>query len=209
MIRNDDAYWTLDGAGTAETKVKGSRFLGFVCPVQTRNEVETHLQRIRKKYYDATHHCYAFRIGAGGEDFRASDGGEPTGTAGKPILDAIDGQNLTDVFCLITRYFGGTKLGTGGLARAYGDCAAITLGAVKRIQKFVNISSWLTFPYKLTGTVMSILSARECQIAETRYSEDTKMLIQIRMSQREALMRQLKEATAGKIVIDPVEEDGH
>lgn len=209
MIRNDDAYWTLEGEGSAETKVKGSRFIGFACPVQTRDEVETHLQGIRKKYHDATHHCYAFRLGADGKDFRTSDGGEPTGTAGKPILDALDGQQLTDVFCLVTRYFGGTKLGTGGLARAYGDCAAITLDAATRIHKFVYFSFRLSFPYALTGTVMSIISARECQIAETRYGEDTEMLIRVRRSQGEALIRQIKEATAGKIGIHPVEGDGH
>jgi uncharacterized YigZ family protein len=208
MEKDADAYWTLDGEGHAELKVKGSRFIGFACSIRTRDDAETQLEKIRKKYFDATHHCFAYRIGSKGQDFRASDGGEPSGTAGKSILDVIEGRGLTDVFCLVTRYFGGTKLGTGGLARAYGQCAVNTLEAARRIRKYVLDSFRLSFPYSLTGAVMPLLSLNDCRIVETRYGEYTELVIQVRRSLTETLGGQLQEATAGKIILCPVETGG-
>lgn len=111
-----DNFFTLPGVVSGETKVKRSRFIGHASPIQGIDQIESFLSRIRTAYYDATHCCFAYRLGSGDQTtFRTSDGGEPSGTAGRPILEAIENHGLTDVICTVTRYFGGTKLGTGGL----------------------------------------------------------------------------------------------
>ena len=127
-----DSYKTVSAPNEHEIdKIKGSRFLGFVCPVQDEEQALQHVEALRKRFYDARHWCWAYRLGRGRDVFRYQDDGEPSGTAGRPILQEIDGRELTDVLVVVVRYFGGTKLGTGGLARAYGDAARATLGSAE------------------------------------------------------------------------------
>jgi len=204
-----DAYWTLDGETGAEMRVKGSRFIGYASSVDSPEEADEHLRVIRKKYHGATHHCFAYRIGTDGEIFRRSDDGEPSGTAGKPILEALAGRNLTDALCIVTRYFGGVKLGTGGLARAYGACAAQTLDAAKVVLKHIHVSFRMIFPYDATGTVMSLLSGAGSRIIETHYGEDTEILIRVPRALAEDLSFRLREATGGKVTLYPVTGGGH
>ena len=120
-----DEYVTLKGESGGELKVQGSRFISTAYSAGSAEEVEKIVAARRKKYHDASHHCYAYRLGPGGETFRINDDGEPSGTGGRPILAAIDREGLTDTLVMVTRYFGGIKLGTGGLARAYGQAARI------------------------------------------------------------------------------------
>jgi len=129
-------YLTLSGPGNAQTRVLGSRFLGTASPVSSENDVTSRLEEEKKRYHDATHWCYAFRLRDGESAVeRASDAGEPHGTAGSPILREIRRRELIDCLVIVTRYFGGTKLGTGGLARAYGQCAASALDAAPIVRK--------------------------------------------------------------------------
>ena len=118
-----DTYLTIGGYARAEIKIKGSRFIAEAMPVARVEAAEKEIAAVCKREFNATHHCTAYRIGPNGDVFRYNDDGEPSGTAGIPILRQIDGRSLTDTLVVVTRYFGGTKLGTGGLIRAYGDAA--------------------------------------------------------------------------------------
>jgi uncharacterized YigZ family protein len=197
-----DEFHTLKAKASAETRVKGSRFIGYAAPVENREDAEAFIQSISKKHHDAAHNCYAYRIGFGDNSgFRYSDAGEPSGTAGRPILDAIDGRDLTNTICVVARYFGGTKLGTGGLARAYHDCASSTLDAGTVIVKFVTDSLHIRYPYDLTGVVMKLLSKLGCDIEETIYENEPEMHVRIRLSEIDRFQRELIDATAGKAKI--------
>jgi uncharacterized YigZ family protein len=129
-------YLTLSGPGSAQTRVLGSRFLGTASPIVGEDDVTRRLEEEKRRYHDATHWCYAFRLRDGRtSNERASDAGEPHGTAGTPILREIRRRELLDCLVIVTRYFGGTKLGTGGLARAYGECAALALDAAPIVRR--------------------------------------------------------------------------
>ncbi|MCP4685670.1 MAG: YigZ family protein, partial [bacterium] len=126
----DDSYLTIKRESKIDTKVKGSRFIGETFKVANVAEALEKLDEVRKREYNATHHCYAYITGLGREQvFKYSDDGEPSGTAGRPIYDIIAGADVTSILCVVTRYFGGTKLGTGGLVRAYGETAREALKA--------------------------------------------------------------------------------
>ena len=138
-MNSPDNYFTIKNRAETELKIKGSKFVGQAEQCTTEDEAESFLNSIRKKYYDASHHCFAFRLGIGKEmKFRFSDAGEPTGTAGKPIYDQIAGKTLTNLIIVVTRYFGGTKLGTGGLTHAYSESAAITIEKAGIKEQFIT-----------------------------------------------------------------------
>jgi uncharacterized YigZ family protein len=201
-----DSYLTLKGLCVHEIKVKGSRFIGTAEPVETRFSAEQILNNIQKKYYNATHHCFAYRLGPGESiQFRYSDDGEPSGTAGKPILDVLDGRQLVNVICIVTRYFGGTKLGTGGLVRAYGRCARETIARAAVVEKWLTSDLTLIFDYELIGTVMSVLARYECRHLGTEYQEKTTMKIAVRRSQTEKFMAEMVNQTAGRIAFNSIE----
>ena len=164
-------------------------------------EAEQIIASRKKKFHDATHHCYAYVTGPENPRFRYHDDGEPAGTAGKPILDAIQGRDLTQVVCVVTRYFGGTKLGTGGLVRAYGQCARDTLEAAEIAERFQKKRIHIRFPYDLTGKVMSVLSRYETSIRTKHYAEETEMEIDVKLSQSENFIRALIDGSGGQVVI--------
>ena len=198
----DDEFHTLKAETSAETKVKGSRFIGYAAPVENRKDAEAFIRNVSKKHHDSAHNCFAYRIGLGDNSgFRYSDAGEPTGTAGRPILDAIDGRNLTNTICVVARYFGGIKLGTGGLARAYHDCATSTLDAGTVVVKYITDTLHIRYPYDLTGVVMQLLSKSGCDIEETVYENGPEMHVRIRLSEIDRFRRKLIDATAGKAKI--------
>jgi uncharacterized YigZ family protein len=121
MTHHTDTYCTIAARERAETVVKGSRFIGSIAPVKTKDDALAFIDDIRKEFYDATHNCFAYRLGAQGLNFRTADDGEPSGSAGKPMLFMLQKYDVNDVVAVVTRYYGGTKLGVGGLARAYSD----------------------------------------------------------------------------------------
>lgn len=196
-----DEFTTLRGETRAEMKVQGSRFLAAALPIATREDAEQFLEAERTRYHDATHHCFAYRLGTDGTQFRYSDAGEPTGSAGKPILAAIDAQGVTDVIVVVTRYFGGTKLGVGGLARAYHNAASLVLQQAERLTRYKTACIEITFPHSHIGDVMHVLSKLGGKILDTTYDEDVHALVEIRLSQAEELKRALVNQTRGNIAI--------
>ena len=178
----DDVYKTIEKAGEGIYSEKRSKFLAFAIPVTTASEVKEQVEAYQKKYYDARHVCYAYRLGEKGELFRANDNGEPSGTAGKPILGQIDSRELTNVLVVVVRYFGGIKLGTSGLIVAYRLAAAEALDATEHVQKTINGEITLRFPYHLLNDVLRIVKEEEPKVVEQIFDNDCLMRLSIRLS---------------------------
>ena len=178
----DDVYKTIEKAGEGVYSEKRSKFLAFAIPVATASEVKEQVEAYQKKYYDARHVCYAYRLGEKGELFRANDNGEPSGTAGKPILGQIDSRELTNVLVVVVRYFGGIKLGTSGLIVAYRLAAAEALDATEHVQKTINGEITLRFPYHLLNDVLRVVKEEEPKVVEQIFDNDCLMRLSIRLS---------------------------
>lgn len=202
----EDQYLTIEKAAESEIKVKGSRFIGHVRLTETRTEAEAFIAEINKKHYSATHNCTAYRVGLGDQsEFRYSDDGEPSGTAGKPIMDMIDGRSLTQVTCVVTRYYGGTKLGCGGLVRAYGQCAAEALDSSGIRTRYIMQSIRISYPYDLTGVVMHVIEQFEGKIHASDYGESACQTVLLKRSKIVPFTREIIEAAAGKVRVTPGE----
>ncbi len=156
----DRKYMTVKKEyGPEEIKEKGSRFISYLYPAATKEEAETIIQKLRKGYHDATHVCFAYRLGEGEEHYlRYNDDGEPSGTAGIPIYNEIKSKGYLNVLTAVIRYFGGTKLGTGGLVRAYGGSAAKVIGISEEVTVYIKKEISVSFPYDLTGAMMRIIN---------------------------------------------------
>ncbi len=201
----NNSYFTLEKPGRYELKVKGSRFIGHAMSATLEAVAERLIDSLKKQYHDATHHCFAYRIGKGDHSLvRLYDGGEPSGTAGRPILEAIDHRKLTDVVCVVIRYFGGVKLGAGGLIRAYGETAAGALDAGEAIEKHFEALFRLRCPYELAGTVMGLVKKYEAVIDKADFSMETQLEVRIRKSKASQLRDALLQGTLGKIRIEEV-----
>jgi len=137
-----DQYQTIFESSIGEFKDRGSKFIAYAYPVYTEKDWQKHLEEVKKLHFKARHHCYAYRLGLDGNQFRANDDGEPSGTAGRPILGQIDSFGLTNVFVVVVRYFGGTKLGTSGLINAYRESTATAFRNAQIIEKTVEKQSW-------------------------------------------------------------------
>lgn len=157
-------YHTIEKASFAEYKDRGSRFLAYVYPVQSAEQCRELLLLSKKEHPKAAHHCFAWRIGYDGNQFRQSDDGEPSGTAGKPILGQIDSRQLTDVMIIVVRYFGGTLLGVPGLINAYKTAAALALQVTPFVQKPVLVNYRLQFDYTQMNDVMKVVKYFDCAI---------------------------------------------
>lgn len=201
VVMKIEEYKTVSKYAEAELKIQGSRFIGQIYPVETVYEADEILKQCRKEYHDATHCCFAYRIGIDGSETRSSDDGEPSGTAGKPILSILEHNDLTNTLLIVIRYFGGTKLGTGGLVRAYTETAQAVLSGAKilNIPVFENIR--ITFPYDYTSAVMRIIAQYDLKIHDTEYSEDVTIHIGIRPSLKKTIQNQLRDGTSGNIAI--------
>ena len=200
---DEDEYLTIRGGRTAEIKVKGSRFIGTIKPANTEHDALEFINLTSKKYYDATHNCYAYLIGHHPSiTARYNDAGEPAGTAGPPILNVIKGKYLTNVAVVVTRYFGGTKLGKGGLVRAYTECTQKAIEQCTIIKKYIYEKIVLEFDYALTGPIMRVISSLQAKIDESKHGQTTKLILSIRKGKVDNLRQNLIEATSGKIHID-------
>ncbi len=195
----NDQYKIIKGETRTELKVQGSRFIATAAPCTTRNDAEEFIARIRKQYFEATHNCFAYRISPAGEVFRFNDDGEPSGSAGKPILVAIDKFGLTNVAVVVTRYFGGTKLGVGGLIRAYGTAAERALESGEHAMQYLLETLQLAFPHSHISNVMHVVSKLGARILDTTYDEEVHLMVTIRQSQAENLKAALIEHTGGNI----------
>jgi uncharacterized YigZ family protein len=165
-ITEKDFYFTIETASMAEFKDRGSKFIAYAYPIITIEEAKNFLQSLKKEHPKAVHHCFAYRIGNDGNNFRVSDDGEPSGTAGKPILNQIDSKSLTNICVIVVRYFGGTLLGVPGLINAYKTAAALALQLVPAIQKSVEIAYELHFDYTKMNEVMMIVKQYNCTVIQ-------------------------------------------
>lgn len=203
----DETYCSVGKQTEAQLKIEGSRFIADVFPVSDEGEVKVDLDQIRKKYFDATHHCFAYVIGAGRNIVRHSDDGEPAGTAGVKILSAIQSKNLSDVLVIVTRYFGGTKLGIGGLGRAYFESALQGIKISEIITKAVMKSADILFQFTETNAVMNVLHSNKIKIAGTRYTDEGSMLrVLILPSMYEKIISAIIESTRARASVTFVGE---
>ncbi len=163
-MKENDYYFTIETTAVAEFKDRGSKFLAYSFPVKNINDFKKHLQNLKKEHPKAVHHCFAYRIGTDGNVFRTSDDGEPSGTAGKPILGQIDSKNLTDILIVVVRYFGGTLLGVPGLINAYKSATSLVLQCTPVVQKAVEINYELQFNYTEMNDVMRIIKQFNCTV---------------------------------------------
>ena len=195
----EDSYFTIDREARAEIKVKGSRFIGESFLVHTPDEALARLNTVRKREHAATHHCYAWHTGRDDDTaFKYSDDGEPNGTAGKPIYDVVLGDGLTDILLVVTRYFGGTKLGTGGLARAYGDTARQTLDKSGRKENFITVRFRLGLEFSLYDRWLKKMLALGAEVVASDFAERVTLSVEIRRSRAERLEAAFVELTGGK-----------
>lgn len=200
-----EAYSTVCGYGTGEIVEKKSRFIAEVFPVVSEDEISAHIEKIKKEYWDARHHCWAYVIGQNPGTERMSDDGEPAGTAGKPILEVIRGRGLTDVLVVVTRYFGGTLLGTGGLVRAYTQAALEGLSHAGILRKVPGVRLKIGTDYTGLGKIQYLLAQREISILDTVYTDRVEILTAAAADMAESLKKEITEGTSGQAVI---EEDG-
>ncbi|MCK9613750.1 MAG: YigZ family protein [Bacteroidales bacterium] len=167
----EDVYLTIEETAESVFRDRGSRFIGLAVPVENEIAVKQTLGKIKKIYYDATHHCYAFRLGFDKSIFRFNDDGEPSGTAGRPIFGQIQSKDLTNVLVVVVRYFGGTKLGVSGLINAYKTTAREVLEKSKIIEKTINDSYHITFNYEKMNDVMRVLKDENAVFISQNFDE--------------------------------------
>ena len=185
-----DTYHTIEAPSLGEFKEKGSKFLAYAYFVSDEIEIKEKLDLLKKEHFKATHHCYAYRLGTDGKQYRANDDGEPSGTAGRPILGQIDSFGLTNLIIVVVRYYGGTKLGTSGLINAYREAAKIALENSIKIEKIIESQIDFSVPYLKMNEVMQFLKQYEIELIATDYSDES---IHFRVSVRNKLLESLKE----------------
>ena len=188
-----DSYHTLAGPAEAIYKEKSSKFLAYAYPVESEEEIRTLLDALRKKYYDATHLCYAWRLGPHGETFRANDDGEPSGTAGKPILDVLRANELTDCVIAVTRYFGGILLGSGGLIRAYSTGASIAVKAADVAQIVVCARYAVPLDYSQLGPMRHLVEVMGAVEESADFSDHVVLIVLVRDDARESFEHRVRE----------------
>ncbi len=194
MGEQKDTYLTIaPNPPIGEFKDKGSKFLGYAQCVSTAEEIKTFLNEIREIHPKATHHCYAWRLGQSKDQYRMQDDGEPSGTAGKPILGQIDSKKLTNIMVINVRYYGGTKLGVPGLINAYKNTTLITLDGAKVIEVTIQDYFELSYNYELMNVVMRIVKKHNAQVVKQKFEMTCQLYISIRKSESETLRTALEQ----------------
>ena len=180
---------------------RSSKFLSYAYPVTNEEQIRTHLDTLHKQYYDATHHCYAWRLGPHGEQFRANDDGEPSGTAGKPILGQLLSHDITDCLIVVVRYFGGTKLGVSGLIQAYKEAAADVIAVSNVVERTVDTVIKLDFSYMVMNDILRIIKDEQPQIREQIFDNLCTMTLAIRQSKAPTLLGKLSKVSGATIEV--------
>ena len=199
-MQADDTFKTISKPSEGTYTEKRSKFLAFALPVRAVDEVKDIVKDYQKKYYDARHVCYAYMLGPERTDFRANDNGEPSGTAGKPILGQINSYGLTDILIIVVRYFGGIKLGTSGLIQAYKQAAIEALAVADIIEKTVDADISFAFEYPFMNDVMRIVKEEEPQIIAQGYDSDCTMTLRQRLSAMQRLKARLEKVETLKFI---------
>ena len=188
----NDTYKSVEGPSEGSFRDKGSRFLAFLYPVESEEEVKLKVDALKKEYHDARHHCYAYRLGLDGERFRANDDGEPSGSAARQILGQIDSAGLSDVLVVVVRYFGGIKLGIPGLIRAYRTAAAEAIAAAHMTDKVASGIYTLRFPYESMQAVMKTVKDLELPQSGQDFGTECTMKVAVRLSKIEDFLEKTK-----------------
>lgn len=186
-------YYTIAKEGISEYKDRGSRFIAYAYPVKSLDEIKQHIAHLKKEHPKAVHHCFAWRLGLGNLQFRQSDDGEPSGSAGRPILGQIDSRQLTNVLVVVVRYFGGTLLGVPGLIQAYKSSAAFALQTTPIIKKDVTTQLQLQFDYTKMDQVMHLMKQYDAQIIKKDAQLFFNLLVEVSIQRKENLMYQLRD----------------
>ena len=194
-----DSYKTSARAAETTYRQLSSKFYTYAYPVETEEQIKEHLDTLRKRWYDATHHCYAWRLGPHGEQFRANDDGEPSSTAGKPILGQLLSQEITNCLVVVVRYFGGTKLGVPGLIAAYKESTAQVLAECEIVEKTVDVVVKVEFSYVAMNDVMRIVKDMQPRIVEQIFDNLCTMTLSIRESESEQLIGRLEKVEGATI----------
>lgn len=188
-----DTYRTVNDVAEGQFTEKKSKFIAYAIPIKTVDDVKLELEKYKKKYYDARHICWAYMLGHERLNFRSNDDGEPSGTAGKPILGQINSNMLTDILVLVIRYFGGIKLGTGGLIVAYKEAASEAITNADIIEKTVDLDIEFMFEYPFMNDVMKVVKDLEPEILSQHYDMDCQMSLRIRQSLYDQLISRLEK----------------
>ena len=197
----DDTYLTIEAPAEGIFKDKGSKFLAFAYPVSTEDEVKFYLEVLRKDHHSARHHCWAYRLGKDGELWRANDDGEPSNSAGKPILGQLQSKCLSNVAVIVVRYFGGTLLGVSGLIQAYKEATADALANAKIIEVQVEAEHTVTFPFEAMNEVMKILKDKSAKIISQTYENACSIGFRIRKMNEEHVIKSLQKIDDVKTVL--------
>ncbi len=205
-----DTYLTIKGPAEATVRERGSRFLSFAYPVSSQKEADSYVAALRKKYYDATHHCFAWRMGFKGDLARQYDDGEPPSTAGRPILGQILSAGLTDILIVVVRYFGGTKLGVPGLIATYRDAARAVIEASEAVEKVKHRRVEIGFGYERMNAVMKIMKNYSPDVVEQIHDLDCRIVVDIREALADAFIAQFEhynEVNKAEITIKNISSD--
>ena len=201
-----EKYKIVYSGGTGEIVEKKSRFIANVKHVRTEEEAVEFVESIKKKYWDATHNCVAFTVGRNGEVKRSSDDGEPSGTAGRPMLEVLEGMGLHNVAVVVTRYFGGTLLGTGGLVRAYGGAVKAGLENCTIVTKCPGVKIKLETDYTDSGKIQYIIKTMNLMDTDTQYTDRVLMEVVAAKEDKKSFLNKITEATSGRVKIKSEKE---
>lgn len=188
-----DTYLTIKEKAEGIYKEKGSKFIALAYPVTTEDEVKDIIAGLKKEYYDARHHCYAYAIGAKGESFRANDDGEPSGTAGRPIYGQLLSHSVTNVLIVVIRYFGGTKLGVSGLIHAYKTAAADALSNAIIEERTVNDVYRISFAYPVMNDIMKLVKDEDLGLLDQHFDNTCSVSLSIRQSKTDLVLGKIEK----------------
>jgi uncharacterized YigZ family protein len=197
---SSDYYYTIERSASAEFKDRGSKFIAYAFPINKVADFKKRLQELKEEHPKAAHHCFAYRIGTDGNTFRSHDDGEPSGSAGKPILGQIDSKQLTDLAVIVVRYFGGTLLGVPGLINAYKTATALALQTTPAIQKAIEINYRLQFDYTKMNEVMMIAKKYNCTVIDQQMELFCRMNIGVPRANHELVLLKLKDIAGLEVI---------
>lgn len=197
----NDTYISISSPSEGLFKDNGSRFIAFAYPVETEEEIKELVSALKKEYHDARHHCYAYRLGLKGDVWRANDDGEPSGSAGRPILGQIDSAGLSDILVVVVRYFGGIKLGIPGLIRAYKTSTADALSCAKQVQKIAGTWYRITFDYSQMQAVMKVVKDMDLPQRGQDFGTECSMEVRVRKSLEADFLERIEKIVTFKVAL--------
>ncbi len=201
-----EQYRMLSKGAQAELVEKKSRFIATIRPVSSEEEAVAFIEEMKKKYDDARHNCSAFVIGSKGELTRSSDDGEPSGTAGRPMLEVLTGSGIRNIAVVVTRYFGGVLLGTGGLVRAYSGAVKMALEQCETITRRYGVQMLIKTDYNGVGKIQYLLGSKDVVIQDSVYAADVQMTVLVPIEEYDRLCKELVETTNGRVGLEEVEK---